>query len=227
MKNTLYHFGDSFGKGNGFENSFGIKIAKHYGLKYLDFSDGGLSNEQILQKMLFNLHYFKSGDVLLINFSFLTRFLTVDPNLKLVSTARVWDDSTQSKTDYVGSFYDGRETLLDYFLNFSYEYNVKLFKTIKNLLDSLQIKGVKIYSVIIRKDNLHHGDEVFTSKEFDLGLINELDFEPSYYEWLVNKGWKNEEEGHYTKGIQDELSLEYIKRIDDIEKKISETKKYV
>ena len=58
------------------------------------------------------------------------------------------------------------------------------------------------------------GDHKVQPNEYDLELVNELKFEPTYYDWLVNRGWKNEEEGHYTKGIQDELCLEYIKRID-------------
>lgn len=214
MKNTLYHFGDSFGKAENFSNSFGIKIANHYGLKYLDLSDGGLSNDQILQKILTNLHIFKGGDVVLINFSYLTRFLTLDPNLNLTSTAKFFDDNSKQSTDLMDSFYDGREIMMDYFLNFNYEYNIKLFKTINCLLNSLEKMGVRVLSVLLKKDSLFMGDHKIQPNEYDLELVNELKFEPTYYDWLVNRGWKNEEEGHYTKGIQDELCLEYIKRID-------------
>lgn len=217
MKNTLYHFGDSFGKAENFSNSFGIKIANHYGLKYLDFSDGGLSNDQILQRILSNLHIFKNGDVVLINFSYLTRFLTLDPNLNLTSTAKYFDDNSKQSTDLMNSFYDGRETLMDYFLNYNFEYNIKLFKTINSLLDSLNKMGIKTYSVLLKKDILYNGERLINPNEYELDLINELKFEPTYYDWLVNKGWKNEEEGHYTKGIQDELYLEYIKRINNYE----------
>jgi hypothetical protein len=217
MKNTLYHFGDSFGKAENFSNSFGIKIANYYGLKYLDFSDGGLSNDQILQRILSNLYIFKNGDVVLINFSYLTRFLTLDPNLNLTSTAKYFDDNSKQATDLMDSFYDGRETLLDYFLNYNFEYNIKLFKTINSLLDSLNKMGIKTYSVLLKKDTLYNGERLIKPNEYEFGLINELKFEPTYYDWLIDKGWKNEEEGHYTKGIQDELCIEYIKRINNYE----------
>jgi hypothetical protein len=215
---TLYHFGDSFTKGNGYIGSFGYLIAKHYNIKYLDSGDGGLSNDQILQIILSSLHLFKYGDILLINFSYLSRFLTIDPNKNLTSTAIYFDDNSGNKTHLMDSFYDGRETLIDYFINYNYEYNIKLFKTFNCLLSSLDKKGIKTYSVPIRKDNLYMGKELIKSDQYSLDLPNELIFEPSYYEWLINKGWKNEEEGHYTKGIQGDLALEYIKRIDELNK---------
>jgi hypothetical protein len=216
MNNTLYHFGDSFGKAENYANSFGIKIANHYGLKYLDFSDGGLSNDQILQKMLNNLDLFKRADVILINFSYLSRFFTLNPNLELTSTAKYFDDNSGRGTDHYESFYQNRETLLDYFLNYNYEYNIKLFTTINSLLNGLKKRGVEVYSVLLKKDSLFMDGKEIKSNEYSFNLPNEVKFNPTYYEWLVDRGWKNEEEGHYTKGIQDELASEYIKRIDII-----------
>jgi hypothetical protein len=65
-----------------------------------------------------------------------------------------------------------------------------------------------------RKEDLYKGKKIYKIEDYDLKLFNELIFEPTYFDWLVNKGWKNEEEGHYTKGIQEELAQEYIKRIN-------------
>ena len=74
---------------------------------------------------------------------------------------------------------------------------------------------MKVYHVFIKKDNLYYGNKVFSKKEYDFHLPNELDFKPNYYQWLKYKEWKNEEDIHYTYNIQKELSVEYIKRINN------------
>ena len=40
-----------------------------------------------------------------------------------------------------------------------------------------------------------------------------IDFDPNYFDWLESKDWKNEQEGHYTKDIQ-QITTEIIKKID-------------
>jgi hypothetical protein len=79
----------------------------------------------------------------------------------------------------------------------------------------LKKKGVKVYHVFIKKDNLYYGNKIFNKTEYDFNLPNELHFKPNYYQWLINKNWKNEEDVHYTNNIQKELSIEYIKRINN------------
>jgi len=213
-KNTLYHFGDSFSIAIGYDMSFGKKIADNYELRYVHLGVGGDSNDQILQKIMKEQYQIKRGDVILINFSFLSRFLTVDENGTLISSARYFDDSQKWFTEDQLEYFNYDVTVLDYFLNNNYEYNIRLFSLINTFLSILVERGVTIYSVMIRKENLFKGKKIYKIEDYDLKLFNELIFEPTYFDWLVNRGWKNEEEGHYTKGIQEELAQEYIKRID-------------
>jgi hypothetical protein len=213
-KNTLYHFGDSFTIGLGSDGSFGKIIANHYELGYLHLGVGGDSNDQIIEKIMKEQHQIKRGDVVLINFSFLSRFLTVDENGTLISSARYFDDSNRGFTGNQLEYFNHDDTVLDYFLNNNYEYNIRLFSLINTFLSILVERKITIYSVMIRKEDLYKGKKIYKIEDYDLKLFNELIFEPNYFEWLVNKGWKNEEEGHYTKGVQEELAQEYIKRIN-------------
>jgi hypothetical protein len=217
-KNTLYHFGDSFSNGIGFDRSFGKFISNHYNLNYQLLGNGGDSNDQIFQKIIKEQKSFNYGDVILINFSFLSRFLTVDKESNLVSSAGYYDDSKRGFTGEQMDYFNHDHTVLDYFLNHNYEYNMRLFYLINSFLNTLFEKGITIYSVMIRKEKLYMGKKIYKVDDYDLNLINELKFEPTYYQWLIDKGWKNEEEGHYTKGIQMDLAQEYIKRIDELKK---------
>jgi hypothetical protein len=217
-KNTLYHFGDSFSISTGIQENFGKKIADNYELIYLHLGNGGDSNDQILEKIMKEQYQIKRGDVVLINFSFLSRFLTVDENGTLISSARYFDDSNRGFTEHQREYFNYDDTVLDYFLNNNYEYNIRLFSLINTFLSILVERGITIYSVLIRKEELYMGKKIYKIEDYDLKLFNELIFEPTYFDWLVNRGWKNEEEGHYTKGIQEELAQEYIKRINDLKK---------
>ena len=217
-KNTLYHFGDSFSMSLGTGTNFGKRIADNYDLKYLHLGNGGDCNDQILEKIMKEQYQIKRGDIVLINFSFLSRFLTVDENGTLISSARYFDDSSRGFTGDQREYFNNDDTVLDYFLNNNYEYNIRLFSLINTFLSILVERGIKIYSVMIRKEELYKGKKIYKIEDYDLKLFNELIFEPTYFDWLVNRGWKNEEEGHYTKGIQEELSQEYIKRINYLKK---------
>jgi 3-methyladenine DNA glycosylase Tag len=79
---------------------------------------------------------------------------------------------------------------------------------------ALEKKGVRVYHIFIKKDNLYYGNKIFNKTEYDFNLPNELNFKPNYYQWLINKQWKNEEDIHYTNNIQKELAEEYIKIIN-------------
>ena len=217
-KNKLYHFGDSFSISTGTQENFGTKIAEYYKLNYIHLGNGGDSNDQILEKIMKEQYQFKIGDIVLINFSFLSRFLTVDENGTLISSARYFDDSNRGFTGDQREYFNNDDTVLDYFLNNNYEYNIRLFSLINTFLSILVERGITIYSVMIRKEELYKGKKIYKIEDYDLKLFNELIFEPTYFDWLVNRGWKNEEEGHYTKGIQEELSQEYIKRINYLKK---------
>jgi hypothetical protein len=216
MKNNkLYHFGDSFAVVKKSKN-FGEHIAEHFGMNYSNYAQVGYSNEQIFHSILDVYNDINKNDIVLINFSFLGRGLMVTETGHLKSTNTLLDDNIQIITqDGLNLLRTNSAAILDYFIKYSYDYNIKLFTSISKVLYNLEKKGVKVYHTFIKKDNLYYGNTVFSKDEYNLNLPNQLDFKPNYYQWLINKNWKNEEDIHYTNGIQKELSFEYIRRINN------------
>jgi hypothetical protein len=215
MKNNLWHFGDSFAYTR--TKNFAQYIADEYNLNYFYLAESGSSNEQIFQKILTNLHKPKSGDLVIINFSYFTRYATLNTGGNIISTNKFFNDESFELTNEGVVFYKNNGTvLLDYFNMFNYEYNMKLFKSINLILEYLVNNGVDLYTIPIFKNNLNFGNKIIKPNNYGFKIKNELLFEPSYYEFLVNKNWKNEEDGHYTNDIQKELSNEYIIRIEKL-----------
>jgi hypothetical protein len=213
--NTLYHFGDSFAVAKKSKN-FGAYIAEHFNMCYINQGETGISNEQIFHKILDCYDNINSGDIVLINFSFLARGLLVNEMGDLKSTNTLLDDNQNIITaEGLNLLRTNSAAILDYFIKYNYDYNIKLFTSISKVLNNLKKKDVKVYHVFIKKDNLYYGNKVFNKTQYDFHLPNELDFKPNYYQWLKYKEWKNEEDIHYTYNIQKELSIEYIKRINN------------
>lgn len=97
MKNKLWTFGDSFTAGilpdiNHFVNyieyidylgiskeevpeNWGYQLAKKLNFSYETFSMGGASNQEIFFNISKNSHKFKKGDIIIINWTYLSRFL--------------------------------------------------------------------------------------------------------------------------------------------------------
>jgi len=215
MKNNkLYHFGDSFAVVKKSKN-FGEYIADDLGLFYVNKGETGISNEQIFHKILDCYNDINSNDVVMINFSFLGRGLMVNENGSLKSTNTLLDDNQNIiTTEGLNLLRTNSAAILDYFIKYSYDYNIKLFTSISKVLNNLEKKGVRVYHIFIKKDNLYYGNKIFNKTEYDFNLPNELNFKPNYYQWLINKQWKNEEDIHYTNNIQKELAEEYIKIIN-------------
>ena len=80
MKNTLFHFGDSFGTwGDGkhplsAKKGFSEYIADYFNLDFKHLAVGGSNNHQITSRILDYYDVFKPNDMILINWSFLERF---------------------------------------------------------------------------------------------------------------------------------------------------------
>ena len=81
MKNALWHYGDSFGCwGNPQKPNLAAKkgfteyIAEYYNLNVRLHSLQGSSNDEIIKTIIRDLHRFKKGDVLIINWSFFLRY---------------------------------------------------------------------------------------------------------------------------------------------------------
>jgi hypothetical protein len=184
-------------------------------LFYVNKGETGISNEQIFHKILDCYNDINSNDVVMINFSFLGRGLMVNENGSLKSTNTLLDDNQNIiTTEGLNLLRTNSAAILDYFIKYSYDYNIKLFTSISKVLYNLEKKGVRVYHIFIKKDNLYYGNKIFNKTEYDFNLPNELNFKPNYYQWLINKQWKNEEDIHYTNNIQKELAEEYIKIIN-------------
>ena len=77
----IHHFGDSYCLTNIGPNFCQI-MAENIEYQYSLYGVRGYSNEQILNSIIKNLHKFKSGDKIFINFSFFTRGCWYDNKTK-------------------------------------------------------------------------------------------------------------------------------------------------
>lgn len=226
-KNKFYHFGDSFAFNNfNFETAsgrariqpggFGWRLAKHFGLEYQFEAMTGDSNEGIFSKII-HLNDFIKGDIILINWSFFSRSWYLDKDEALHSTNHWFDDNHGEYNDDIDQFENfikDNESFMDFLLENNYEITKKLFSGfVTPYLKTLEDRGVKIYHMFIRaneKLKLNNKDRVFEVS----GLPGEvIHFYPNYFDWLNDKNWKNEEQGHYTKDIQGRLATEIINKI--------------
>ena len=163
--NTLYHFGDSFACwGNPTQPSLEAKIgfseyiANYYKCKFKHFGQQGASNEIILSKIIKNINNFKSGDIIIINWSFFTRFTYSDmydkPKSFNTLQSNISENVSFSKSlSRMMSGYkqleisspEYLEYLFMYKSNFTYHENIVLWKTIINpILLNLQDIGCKV-----------------------------------------------------------------------------------
>ena len=242
--NTLWHFGDSFACWGNREQSdkeakigFSEYIAKHYNFNFNHFGEQGASNELILNKIIKNLNNFKSNDIILINWSFFTRFTYSDKyenpqslNLlqhKMNNTSLKLLKKNYSNLELISSEY--LEYLIMHKTNFAFSENIVLWKTIINpILINLQNKKCKIVNCF--NDNImdvSFPNSTNTNPTSDIeGTIlhkslYKIDWRKphenggEYIHFLHENGFYGEgEDVHYKFGIQKELANEWIARID-------------
>jgi hypothetical protein len=213
--NKLWNFGDSFATFKDNYDSYPAWLANSINYEHVAMGEGGFSNEQIFSKILKYYNFFKKNDILIINFSFFSRMSYVNEFGEIQSTNTLFDDNNSQLTkDGVNFLRTNNEKMIDYLLSCNYDYNIKLFNNMSILLDNLIKIGVMVYSVFIKKEELYLNKKIFTINEYNLNVPNELFFQPAgYFNWLVSMGWKNEEDIHYTNGIQKSLAYEYAKRM--------------
>lgn len=218
--NKLWHFGSSYAF-SGVETVFSEYIAEKYGLSLEHLAVKGSSNYMIFTQLLMNEPKFQRNDMVLINWTYLSRGEYIDKEGGLNSTNFfIYEDKNQ-----IINPFDENELNLDWILNWNYDWNIKLFKhTLPFYFINLKKKGIKIYNVWFSDDKVYQNK---IEKSFDIqktGLTNILDFEPNYYEWLEKKMWVNRKHtlkraGHYILNIQKDLAEEYIKKINKINDK--------
>jgi len=196
---TIYQFGDSYGAPlyNDSEN-YSIKnfvelSANQLNYRYVNKSIGGDSNEMILDKLIKNLDKINERDIIFINFSFFSRGSWYDvKNRKIKSTNKLYNDILNLKK-YDEDTDSHIIKLIDYYINNSMDYNMRIFKLINSTLEYLKSKNVNIFYI-------HVDDSEWVDNLLNVGT--NIKFPNGFGKWLMENGFHKEEETHYTKGLQ-------------------------
>ena len=213
---TIYHFGDSYGlcaKSRTEPLKHFVEIcADTIGFEYSKLTWVGVSNEMLFNSMLGSLHLYKPKDIIFINFSFWVRGCYWDEKFERIkSTNNLFGELDNMKlypNQLTNSKIDELQLLIDYYLNMTEDYNRKLFTLINSLFHHLQRIGVRIYYIFIDKSN-DWCDSLLTSG-------HNLKFENGFSDWLIKNRFHNEEESHYTAGIQNMLSSFILSNTDNL-----------
>ena len=221
MKNTFWHFGDSFAFSGNNPESFGLLLSRKFNMNYQFLAVSGSSNPIIFSSILETDFRYKPGDVIFINWSFFHRGWYVDDNHTIKSTNHFFNENNNkvmTNTNEYDIFIKKNSFILDYTLNYSYDSNIKLFNgMVYPYFESLKQREVTPYNLFIRNsESVSHGDYSIDNLMDILKIDNNVEFELSYFDWLVDNEYMNSgDEGHYTNGIQPILADEIYKRIQN------------
>ena len=200
---TIHQFGDSYGSTlYGYNDSYITKNFIELSSVYLNYeytnnSVGGASNEIILNILLNNMNKIKKDDIIFINFSFFSRGCWYDDkNKKIKSTNVLYNDIINTKKYHLTKN-KCVINLIEYYLNESKDYNMRIFELINSTLTYLQSKGVSIFYIF--------AEETEWSDEL-LNVGTNIKFPSGFAKWLQKNDLHLEEEGHYKKGIQQYFS---------------------
>jgi hypothetical protein len=213
----LFHFGDSYGtvKYSGGNKHFCHHISDSIEYEYVSaFTNGGASNEIIFRKILEQLHNYKEGDIIFINFSFLSRgcFLNKITN-KIESTNalynEIYDHEIYNKKKYsrVLEENEGVLSLVDYYIKNPIDYNFRLFKLINPLFEYLISKKISIFYIFIEESS-------YTDTLLNCGT--NIKFEDGFGNWLIKNNFHNNEDIHYSIGIQPMLADVILRKTDNL-----------
>ena len=194
--NTMYHFGDSYGTMGSTNKHFVNLIGDR--LKYVYNGLGvvpGGSNEMILNRLLFTMMKIKKGDMLFFNFSFFVRGSYFDREQnKVMSTNRYYHDKKLNHTDNFREDYV--MDIVIHQLDHNEDYNRRLFHQFNTIFEQLNLMGVYINYICI------------VENEWSDSLMNygtKITFPTDFYGWLDTNKYHNQEECHYTRGVQDKI----------------------
>jgi hypothetical protein len=196
---TIHQFGDSYGAPL-YCDSEDYKVknfvelsANQLNYRYENQSFPGYSNEMILNKLIKHLDKIKEGDIVFINFSFFSRGSWYDiSDGKIKSTNKLYNDIYNVKK------YNENENnciidLVEYYINNSIDYNMRIFKLINSILEHIKSKNVNIFYI-------HVDDSDWVDKLLNVGT--NIKFPNGFANWLLKNEFHKEEENHYTKGLQ-------------------------
>ena len=218
--NKFYHYGDSFATCDESEEIFSKGISTHFGLEWVEKSFSGKSNYFIATNLIKDLPTFNRGDKVLIGFTFFTRGDFINKNNELSSMNVYYDDLGKNINDgYVDTelakinslSLNQKSNLLNYFVDYSWDYYIKNFKYLINpIINQLISLGVDVRYKYLKKNDLYlDGNPI----EFVNCLPNELELrfnEGDFISYLKNHEWLKEESVHYKWDIQDKLADKII-----------------
>ena len=199
--NKLYHFGDSYSVV--FENSkhYVKLLSEKLDLKYGHFGRGGSSNEQILTRFLSNIFEFKAKDVLFFNFSYFVRGTYYDKEKKEILSSNYFvNDISKRYRDFDLKGLEYVMGVFDYHIKNIEDYNRKVFDKFDVVFETLNKRGVKIYYQFI--ENSEFSDDL-------LKYGTNIKIPGGFYNWLRQMDYHREEDGHYSKDVQNNI-LDYI-----------------
>ena len=189
---TLYHFGDSYGSTGMIDKHYIQDISEIINNTYCSEITPGSSNEQILTKLLSTIMDIKEGDTLFFNFSFFTRGCYYNREMdKVMSTNYFYNDidTTYTLTTQKEYIID----IISYQLDNNEDYNRRLFFQFDTLFKQLHLRNIPIYYIFIRENE-------WSNSLLNYG--NKISFPTDFHTWLNNNGYHNNQECHYTLGVQ-------------------------
>ena len=214
----LWLFGDSF-TAPANPKGWGFELSNKLNRKFVHRGQSGASNFQILLNLINELPNINSSDMILINWSFLTRGILFTKN-GMISTNRFYFDEGKSfntnenletheielKNVYLSS--------ITYLLENSIQENSIVFTLSNSIQKYLEQKDIRMISVFLEKDwlTINGKKEKWPDNNFQL---NTIEFEPDYFKWLEINDYMGDSEldTHYKDDISDIISNEYYKRI--------------
>jgi hypothetical protein len=193
---TLYHFGDSYGTVGSHDKHFVNLISERMdNINYNNQVTGGLSNEQILTKLLSCVMNIQKGDMLFFNFSFFVRGCYYDRELgELKSTNYYYNDI--SKFRIINTEKDYIMDIVTYQLDYNEDYNRRVFNQFNTIFEQLHLMDIPIYYIFIVENEW---------SDTLLKYGNKISFPTDFYTWLDDNDYHRQEECHYTRGIQENI----------------------
>lgn len=226
---TLWQFGDSFTAPINPMN-WGYKLSKQLEIdNFKQRGQLGHSNYQIISDVIKELDNINPTDMVLINWSYLTRGTIVlkptDLEANILSTNRFFNDEDLSFNDEVRMGEDEAETfrkfagLINDIIQHSLQFNSLIFYQFKLIQDILELRGCKVYSVFLEKDNLQWYNDKIEWPEDSFGL-NELNFKnknlsDGYFNFLKENDYLGDSniDTHYKYDISDTIANHYLELI--------------
>ena len=216
--NKFWHFGDSFTTPGNLKG-WGYRISKKLQKEFVHRGQSGASNYQILLNIINDLNNIESDDIVLVNWSFLTRGVLFTEN-GMISTNRFFYDEVKEfnqdeslddneidiRNDYMDS--------LEYLIKNSKQENYMVFIMAKSLQNFFEKNNIRMTSVFLEKDWLTSNDKKVKWPDNNFNLYN-LEFEPDYFKWLEKNDYlgNSQIDTHYKDNISHIIGEEYYKRI--------------